>query len=179
LPGAAFDVFGVLLEEPFVGIAFHVGAEAGPLFLVDEINDQAAEFGWVLDFVLGFAENGAEHAGTFAQFFEGVSVMRFEIVAVKFDECVPTEAFRDGTRFVEGRFGLLIGHFEEEQIRQLFHVIAVGETVVAEDVAVVPKLLDKLLRVAHGNAGRGEGVKARKSTPFGSCSNRAICERSI
>jgi hypothetical protein len=146
---AAFDIFGVLLEETFVGVTFHVGGEAGPLLLVDEINDEAAELGRVLDFVLGFAEDGAEHAATFAEFFESVAVMGFEIVAVELHEGGPAEAFGNGGWFVEGGTALLIRHFKEEEIGELFDIVAVGEAIVAENVAVVPEFLDELLGIAH------------------------------
>ena len=36
----------------------------------------------------------------------------------------------------------LLGHFEEEEEGELFDVVSVGETVVAEDVAVVPAFVD-------------------------------------
>lgn len=94
-------------------------------------------------------EDGVEHARPFSQFFEGVTIMRFEIVAVEFDQSIPTESFRDRAWFVEWWTALLIGHFEEEEIGQLFDIIAVGETVILENIAVIPKLLDELLRIAH------------------------------
>ncbi len=54
---------------------------------------------------------------------EGVTVMVFEGDAVKFEK--------------GGR------HFEEEKEGELFDVIAVGEAVVAEDIAVVPEFVDE------------------------------------
>jgi len=35
--------------------------------------------------------------------------------------------------------GLLIRHFQEQEIGQLFHVVAIGHTIVPENVAVVPE----------------------------------------
>ena len=61
---------------------------------------------------------------------------------------------------------LLVGHLEEQQVRQLLDVVAVGEAVVAEDVAVVPELLDDLLRlVAHGLRPVGGGGDGGKEDP--------------
>jgi hypothetical protein len=37
---------------------------------------------------------------------------------------------------------LLVGHLEEEEVGELLDVVAVGEAVVAEDVAIVPLLLN-------------------------------------
>jgi hypothetical protein len=42
-----------------------------------------------------------------------------------------------------------VGHFEKQQKGELFDVIAVGEAVIAEDVAVVPEFVDE--------SGRGGG----------------------
>jgi len=57
-----------------------------------------------------------------------------------------------GTGLVERRPRLLIRHLEEKEKRQLLHIIAVGQTVIAENVAIIPKLLDECGGVAHGNA---------------------------
>jgi len=47
----------------------------------------------------------------------------------------------------------LIRHLEEEQKRQLLDVVAVGQPVIAEDVAVVPEFLNELLGlVSHAGA---------------------------
>jgi hypothetical protein len=35
-----------------------------------------------------------------------------------------------------------VGHFEEEEIGKLFHVVAITHPIVPEDVAVVPEFLD-------------------------------------
>ena len=39
---------------------------------------------------------------------------------------------------------MLVGHLEEKKVGELLDVVAVAHAVVAEDVAVVPKLLDEL-----------------------------------
>jgi len=44
---------------------------------------------------------------------------------------------------------LLVGHFEEEQISELLHIIAIRKAIVAQDVAIVPEFLDELLGVGH------------------------------
>ena len=93
---AAFDVGGVLFEETLVGVALEIGVEGGPGFLVDEIGDEAAELGRVLDLVLRLAEDDAQHARALTQFFKGVAVMDFKLVAIKGDELVPAETLGDG-----------------------------------------------------------------------------------
>ena len=49
----------------------------------------------------------------------------------------------------KGRLGLLIRHFQEQQKRELFDVVAVGQAVITEDVAVVPEFLDEGGWCAH------------------------------
>ena len=50
-----------------------------------------------------------------------------------------------GDGLVERRLRLLVRHLQEQQERQLLDVVAVGQAVVPQDVAVVPELLDELL----------------------------------
>jgi hypothetical protein len=38
-----------------------------------------------------------------------------------------------------------VGHLKEEQVGELLDVVAVGQAVVPEDVAVIPELLNDLL----------------------------------
>src|SRR5690606_16151899 len=50
---------------------------------------------------------------------------------------------------IETELTLLLGHFQEQQIGELLQVVAVRQAVIAEDVAVVPQLVDDHLGVAH------------------------------
>ena len=62
LSRAAFHVLGVLFQQAFVSVALHIGGQRGPLFLVDQIDDQPPQLGRVLNLVLRLAEDDAEHA---------------------------------------------------------------------------------------------------------------------
>jgi hypothetical protein len=142
LAGAGLGVLRVPLEEALVGVALDVGADADPLLLVDEVGDQALELGRVLDLVLGLAEDDAEEAVLLAQVLEGGAVVALQVGAVALDEARPVVALGDRRLLLPGRLGLLVGHLEEEQVGELLEVVAVGEAVVAEDVAVGPELVD-------------------------------------
>ena len=61
LARARLDVLGVLLEQPLVGVALDVGVERQPALAVDQVDDQPAQLGRVLDPVLRLAEDDAEH----------------------------------------------------------------------------------------------------------------------
>jgi hypothetical protein len=80
--------------------------------------------------------------------------MDLKIVAVARQEARPIPALRHRGWFVVWWPALLVGHLEEEQKRELLDVVAVGETVIPQDVAIVPKFLDELVGmvVRHGNA---------------------------
>lgn len=132
LAGAGLGILRVLFEQAFVDIPLDVGAKRAPGFLVDEIDDEAAQVGGVLDFVLGLAENDAQDAGFLAQIFQGVAVMFFERQAIELNEAGPVVVFGDGRLFVIRRAGALVIHFEEEKVGELLDVIAVGYSVVAE-----------------------------------------------
>ena len=144
LAGPGLGVLGVLFEEAFVDVALDVGAQRAPGFLIDEIDDEAAQVGGVLDLVLGFAENDAEDARFLAEVFEGVAVMLLERQAVHFHEAGPVVVIGDGGLLVVRRAGSLVVHFEEEEIGELLDVVAVGDPVVTEEIAVVPDFVDEV-----------------------------------
>ncbi len=89
-----------------------------------------------MNLVLRLAEDYAQHTRPLAQLLQRVPIMRFKVVA---------EPSGHGRRLLERRLRLLIGHFQKKQKRQLLDVIAVRQTVIAEDVAVVPEFGDQLM----------------------------------
>lgn len=82
MTGAAFHISGVFLQHALVGIAFHIRRNTRPLLTSDEIDDEAAHLGGVLNLVLRLAKNEAGHPAQLAEFFERVAVMGFEFVTV-------------------------------------------------------------------------------------------------
>ncbi len=58
-----------------------------------------------MDLVQGFTQNGAEHAGLFAEGFESAAVVVFVGNAVEFDEGGPGIVFGNGGWLVIGRLG--------------------------------------------------------------------------
>ena len=65
LTGAAFGIFSVLLQQTFVDVPFHIGIQAAPGLIIDELND-ALEFGRVLNLVLRFSEDYPQRAALLA-----------------------------------------------------------------------------------------------------------------
>ena len=54
-----------------------------------------------------------------------------------------------GDGLLNGGLRLLVRHLQEQQKRQLLDVVAVGQAVIPQDVAVVPELLDELAGDCH------------------------------
>ena len=61
-----------------------------------------------------------------------------------------------------GDGGPLVGHLEEEDVRELLQVVLVRQPVVSKDVAVGPELLDDAVReIAHGGEPCGSSPEGR------------------
>lgn len=74
-----------------------------------------------------------------------MDVVRFERLAIQdfavfFEQGAPAQLFRDGAGLAKQ--GILIVHFQEDEIGKLLDVIAIGNAVVAQDIAVVPDALN-------------------------------------
>ena len=121
---AALHVLGVLLQQALVGIALHIGGEAGPLLLVDQVHDQAAQLGRVLDLVLRLAEDDAQHPGALAQLLQRVAVMHLQLIAILGEQGGPILALRDRARRA-AQSRLLVRHLQEEEEGQLLDVVAI------------------------------------------------------
>ena len=55
LPGTAFGIFGVFLQQAFINLAFDIRTHHRPLLFVDHINE-LEELGRVLNLVLALGE---------------------------------------------------------------------------------------------------------------------------
>jgi hypothetical protein len=82
-------------------------------------------------------------------FLERMLVMDFQMVAINFISDPQLKPLGIASGWLNGGASLFIRRFKEQQKRQLLHVIAVGQAVFAEDVAVIPELLDELRWVGH------------------------------
>src|SRR5712671_3162482 len=78
-----------------------------------------------------------------------MAIMNFQLVAILGQQRRPILALGNWRRLVERWARLLIRHLQEQQKRQLLHVIAIRQTIIAENVAIVPKLLDELGWITH------------------------------
>ena len=128
LAGSTLHVLGVLLKQPLIGIPLHVGVQREPTLTVNKVHDQPPQVCRVLNLVLGLAENDAEHSGLFTEPFQRLAVLRFERIAVEFDQLRPRVTLGNAAGLVERRLRPLIRHLQEQQVRQLLDVIAVAET---------------------------------------------------
>ena len=74
--------------------------------------------------------------------------MPFQVLAVLDDQREPAVFRRDGGLRVAVLHALVV-HLEEEQVRDLLHVIAIRDALVAQDVGVVPDFGYKGCFLAH------------------------------
>ena len=65
-----------------------------------------------------------------------------------------------------GGLRLLVGHLEEQQVGELLDVVAVGEPVVAQDVAVVPEALDEAVWTTHARPSRHRPSRLERYSAF-------------
>ena len=139
---------GRLLDQALIGVALEIGVEAEPFVVVDEVFDQQLELGRVLDPVAGFAEHHPEHVVALAQFGQRLVVVLLQVDAGPVEQRLPA-IFGRHHPLVQ-QMVMLVGHLQEQQIGELLQIVAIGQPVVAQHIAVVPKLLDHDLRVgAH------------------------------
>ena len=145
-PAPALVSCGVLLQQPLVGVALHVGVERRSTVsrsIRSTISRRSLAGSWILFCAL--RKITPEHARLACRALEDVAVVDLQLVAVL---ARAGSASRSPPGRCDGsivrRLRLLVGHLEEEQEGELLDVVAVGQAVVAQDVAVVPELVDDL-----------------------------------
>jgi len=79
-----------------------------------------------------------EQAGFAGEFEEDCDVMSFKFSAFEIFESGPGEFSGDGDFAIMGMATVFIRHFKENEISELFEVIAVADAVVAEGSAEAP-----------------------------------------
>lgn len=75
--------------------------------------------------------------------------MNLKVIAGPADEARPVITGGNDRRLVERALSPLVGHLQEQQERELLRVIHVGQPVLQEDRAVIPKLLNECGSVRH------------------------------
>ena len=112
----------------------------------------------------------ASRPAGFAEFAQNVSVVIRQLRAGLGLERFPIAVFRDFR-------AALIGHLEEQQIRQMSNIVTVVHAVVTQRVAEAPEFLDD---VAHSVDGGGLMVDSRKpgaESPAGTSDNSPAIHR--
>ncbi len=133
LTGAFLALACRFFQKTFKGRALDVHVHGRPFFIVDE-GDQPFEVHGVVEAGHGLGEDVAEQARLFAQGFQRISIVVEKRLTGFLLEAFPVEACRNGN-------GLLVGHFQEQQIGELFDVVTVVDAVMAQRVAKSPELV--------------------------------------
>ena len=89
--------------------------------------------------VQGLVEDQAEQALFLAQCIERMAVVVEQRIAVLFDQAGPAVLLRHDAGLAVRCLGALVSRLEEQQVGEMFEIVAVAHAAVAEDVAVVPK----------------------------------------
>jgi hypothetical protein len=131
----AFLAFaGGLFEQTFERRPLHVHVHRRPILLVNH-GDDALEVDRIVEARRGLRKDVAEDAGLLAKFAEDVGVMIGQRRAGFVLEAGPIE-------FLRHLRPAFLGHLEEQQVGELFDVIAVIHAVMALRVAKAPEFLD-------------------------------------
>ena len=131
----AFLAFaGGLFEQALEGRALHVHVHRRPVLLVNH-GDDALEVDRIVKARRGLRENVGEQAAGFAEFAEDVGVVIGQLRAGLGLERFPIAILRHFR-------AAFIRHLEEEQVGELFDVIAIVHAVVTQRVAKAPEFLD-------------------------------------
>ena len=140
-PAPDFVSSALRSSSPLVDVALHVGAEHHPIRAVHHV-DQPKELGRIGDLVLCLGENLAQHASLLAKPAKQGNVVRFKLRAAAGGETRPAIVFGDADIAAVGRSGVFVRHLEEDQVGQLFKVVAVADAVVAQRGTEAPDLRD-------------------------------------
>ena len=96
----------------------------------------------MLTLLIAPLEDLAEDAALLAQLFQRLFILLFQIRTREGIHIRPAVALRDARLLSVGRLGILVGHFEEDQVCKLLQIIAVGNAVVPQRAAHAPDLGD-------------------------------------
>ena len=147
---AGLGIFGVLLKKSFVNISFYVGTHGDPFGVVHHV-DEAEQLCRVLDLVQGLGEDLAQHTSRLGpKLAKQGDVVGFELRTSPRLQALPVEFGWDTNIAVVWRFGILVGHLEEDQIGELFQVVAIAHPVIAQGSAEAPDFGDDGERYSCG-----------------------------
>jgi len=83
------DVFGSLGQQFLVGIALDVSSLARPVLLVDQIDDEPLQFGWVLNPVLCLAEDDTQGARLTSEIIQRIAIRILKTLGLSIHQRLP------------------------------------------------------------------------------------------
>src|SRR5207248_1702168 len=125
LPRAALGIFRVPFQQALVRVTLDVRRHLQPRLITNQVDDELAELGGVLNLVLGLAEDETQHSALLTELPQRVAIVLLQLDAfhLRVGEVDPAKTSRDGLRLAgEGR--AFISHLQEQQERQLFKKVA-------------------------------------------------------
>ena len=115
--------------------------EAGRLF-VDQLDDEPAQLGRVLNLVLRLGENLPEDARLAAQHQQRLDVLHLQLGAAFALQALPVAGSGNADIAAIGWLAIFVGHLQEDQVGQLLQIVAVADPIVAQGGTETPNLGD-------------------------------------
>ena len=110
---AGFYVFCVFLQQTFIDLALHVRRHGDPFLPVDHLHDPVKDRG-VADLIDRALEDLTQDATLFAELFQRLFILFFQIRSGEGVHILPCIAGRDTGLFFIRRLGILVRHFQKD-----------------------------------------------------------------
>jgi hypothetical protein len=172
---SAMMSIGALGQQVLVRVALNINALARPLLPVDQIDDQLLELRRILDLVLRLPEDHTQRSRLFAQVFQHMPIGDLQVVTVAVDKRLPPGRHAGKRRIrVEPPIRPFVRHLEEQQERQLLHIVDRRDPVIPQHVTVIPQLRDQppRIRSVHSNVSFCGAIDFVRLIRSGLCSAR-------
>ena len=137
---AGFLLIGVLFQQAFIEVAEALFLRRIPVQSIDARDDLFQIFGLVDVGYRSLIDLPHPPRAVFAQLGQHLLVNVFQFNAAFGGQRVPPAGFGN-SRFRAG----FLGHFQEENIGQLGHILMIGDAVIPQDIAEVPEFGDNFL----------------------------------
>ena len=121
---AGFYVFCVFLQQALIDFSLHVRRHGDPFLPVDHLHDPVKDRG-IADLVDRALEDLTQDAALFAELFQRLFILFFQIRPGEGVHILPCIAGRDTGLLPIWRLGILVRHLEEDQVCKLLQIISI------------------------------------------------------
>ncbi len=137
LPRPRLGILGIAFQQALVNVALHIGTQRHPLGFVHHV-DQPRQLGRVLDLVLCLCENLPEQPRLDPQLAQRRHVMHLQLRPALHLQAWPGVIGGNADLAAVRRPAVLVGHLQEDQVGQLFEIVAIADPIVAQRSTEAP-----------------------------------------